>query len=799
MRPKSLKLDTIPAFDSDERRSSEMAARYARAAALTAPKLAATIPGIAVDGYWLDKTTFFFLAERMDPRLGRIMSYPTLAHCAENSFGEVIPLETLAALLTEKRGEAVGLEALSSASFDMLNRDLLGVSVGNYDYLVDVRERSVIEAEASSACPALYSPNQKYACFVRADNVWLRDRRTGVERELTQDGTTNYAYGQQPETSLAAVSYRKSPSLMGLWSSNSEWLLTHRIDERSVPELALVQHVPPTGGRPVLHRYKYAMPGDELPVTHIVAIHIPSGRLIEFEQFGAPTLGWSPFLWHTVWFGSGNAAYFVRVDRYFQQAELIRLDLESGVGRIVLRESTEDGYIDLHPILTVLPNIRMLERSKEVIWFSERDGFGHLYLYDVETGNLKNRITHGEWLVRDIVHVDESKREILFLAGGLDPAADPAQRSLCSIKFDGSGFERLCSHEGDIFVARTEPLPQDRPFCPSYAQPGVSPGEYYAVVRYSSVERGNFTRVLNLSTRQEFLLASAKPAPGDITPQRFTALAADNLTLLHGVLFFPSDFDETRCYPLIDFIYPGPQIAQQPQFFGSSTAAFARALAELGFVTMMLDTRGMPFRSRRVHQMGYGKLLEPQLSDHAAVVSGLAKRFSFIDADRIGIVGYSGGGFATARALCDYSHLFNVGVAACGNHDSRFYASLWSDKYRGRSEGRGDWADQATAAVAHKLKGKLLLISGDMDENVHVSQTLALVDALIRKNRIFDLLIVPNEGHLLLMTNGYVQRRVWDYFVQHLLGESPPVEFEIRFEPHELARSERNWRRAYLQ
>jgi dipeptidyl aminopeptidase/acylaminoacyl peptidase len=221
-------------------------------------------------------------------------------------------------------------------------------------------------------------------------------------------------------------------------------------------------------------------------------------------------------------------------------------------------------------------------------------------------------------------------------------------------------------------------------------------------------------------------------------------------------------------------------------------SAQARALAELGFVTIMLDSRGIPTGSRAVHQIGYPELLEPQLADHAAVVRQLCERHPFIDGQHIGMIGWSAGGFATARSLCDYGEIFKVGVAACGNHDSTYYSTVWSDKYRGPGD-REAWSRQANRAAAHKLAGKLLLISGDLDENVHMSHTLSLVDALIQANKDFDLLIVPNEAHYLMMSNGYAQRRAWDYFVRNMLGETPPPNFEIRFEPHELA----HWMKSY--
>jgi dipeptidyl aminopeptidase/acylaminoacyl peptidase len=258
-------------------------------------------------------------------------------------------------------------------------------------------------------------------------------------------------------------------------------------------------------------------------------------------------------------------------------------------------------------------------------------------------------------------------------------------------------------------------------------------------------------------------------------------------------MFLPDGFDSARRYPLVDHIYPGPQVAHKPQLYESLTAAMPMALSRIGFVVIMLDTRGVPTNSRRHHQAGYGHLLEPQLADHAAVIRQLCDRHSFLDRARVGVVGASGGGAAAARALFDYGDVYKVGVAICGNHDSSHYAAIWSDKYRGPGSPQA-WIDQSNAAAAHKLQGRLLLISGDMDENVHVSQTLALTDALIRAHKDFDLLIVPNAGHDVAMTNGYTQRRVWDYFVRYLLGAQPPENFALTFTSHELAQFTRRCR-----
>jgi fermentation-respiration switch protein FrsA (DUF1100 family) len=763
--------------------------RYARALCLTEPKIAAQTPGTAVEGYWVDERSFFFLKEDFDASIGRIASVPAMAHAETGRIEELMPLGALAELLSSHVNENVELATLCSVQFDMPERNALSVSFGGRDFLIDLRRREVTQMRASLELPALFSPDGRHACIVKGFDLWLRDRVTGAERALSTGGALHHSYGQQSETSLSAVSYRQRPSPVGLWSSDSQWFLTHRIDERAVPELPLVEHAPPGGGRPVLHRYKYPMPGDPLPVATFVAFHVASGRTVVFGDFLVPITAFSPFSSRRVWFNGADAACFVRLDRYCRHAELIRLDLNAGTGRVLLEERVGSGYIDLNPMFVGTPNVRTLVASDEVIWYSERDGWGHLYLYDAATGAVKNQITRGNWLVRDIVCVDELSRRILFLANGVDSDTDPARKVLCAVNLDGTGFEVLLSHDGDTHVPLTEPAgpDQDRAFRPANAHSGVCPSGRFAVVRFASVSRGNRTQIVDLQSDRAITLASALPKQDEAQPRHFTAFAADGNTRLHGVLFLPSDFDASQRYPLIDYIYPGPQVAHQAQSYRALNSAHALALAELGFITMMLDTRAMPIGSRVFHQMGYGTLLEPQLSDHAAVVRQLCERHAFIDRDRVGMLGHSGGGNATARALCDYADLFKVGVAACGNHDSNHFSALWSDKYRGPGAPER-WAAQANGAVAGKLVGKLLLIHGELDEAVHVSQTLGLVDALIRANRDFDLLIVPNEGHSVLMTNGYAIRRMWDYFVRHLLGATPPADFEIRFEPYEMER-----------
>jgi dipeptidyl-peptidase-4 len=778
---------------SDER-VDWLGQRYASAARLTGPRIAVELPGV-VDGYWVDDSLFFFLSETLDPKLGTVIDVPTLADVRTGEVEPVLPLSDLYELLAESTGQPFDTSALSSA--DMPNSRTLAVSTASHHVLIDRHTRQVTRIAVAEQAQSLYSPDQRNVCFIRDHDVWLKEASTGNCRPLTTDGAEHRAYGQLSQTALSAVSYRQQPYPVGLWSPDAQWLLTHRIDEAELPELPLVQHCPPGGGRPTLHRYKYPFPGEPLPRATMVAIHVATGRVVSCDEWPMLVMLFSPFFIHQAWFSGDHTCWFLRFERYCQRVELIRVDLQQGTASCVLSEAVASGYIDVHPMMARTPNVRTLTSTDEIIWFSERDGWGHLYLYDALTGELKNQMTRGPWLVRDIVHVDEERRRVLFLAGGMKSGRDPARRALCAINFDGSGLHVLIEGNGDIFVPRTEPcgMDQDRPFRPCYARTGVAPSGRHAVVQFTSVERGNRTEIVDLMTRRAIGIVSVTPARGRGACRTFTVPAADGKGHLHGVLFFPSHFDDRQQYPLVDYIYPGPHVAHQPQAYATMDSGHAAALAELGFITMMLDTRGMPLANREQNQAGYGSLVEPQLADHAAAVRHLCRYRSYLDAQRVGMIGYSSGGLATVRALCDYGDVFKVGVAACGNYDSMLYTASWSEKYCGKQPVPA----QAATAVAQQMNGKLLLMSGDMDENVHVSQTFALVSALIRANKDFELLIVPNEGHSVLTTSGYAQRRAWDFFVRHLLAAVPPANFLLHFETRELGRFWTKWLREVRQ
>jgi dipeptidyl aminopeptidase/acylaminoacyl peptidase len=395
-----------------------------------------------------------------------------------------------------------------------------------------------------------------------------------------------------------------------------------------------------------------------------------------------------------------------------------------------------------------------------------------LYYYD-DSGELHNQITQGEWSVRDIVRVDEHARRIYFMASGRE-GADPYQQSLYAIRFDGTGLQRLTPEQADH---KWVPAPGTSRFSPSgryfvdgYSRPDLPPTWVLrksdgALIR--ELERADISRLRE---------------GGYVPVEPFQVTAADGKTALYGNLFRPSTFDPSRRYPVIDASYPGPQTIRSGKSF--TTALFhrfeAQSLAELGFIVVTIDGRGTPNRSRAFLDYSYGRLDKASdLEDHIAGLRQLATRYPFLDLDHVGIDGVSAGGFLAALALLRHPGFYKVGVSAEGNHDPRGYLAAWGDTYIGPSAADA-YETSVTPQLAENLQGKLLLIHGELDDNVPPALTLRLADALIEANKDFDLIVLPNADHTAYFTSPYLIRRKWDYFVRHLLGAEPPVNYSIR-------------------
>jgi dipeptidyl aminopeptidase/acylaminoacyl peptidase len=658
---------------------------------------------------------------------------------------------------------------------------------------------------AATLTHGLISPDGRWAVSGRESNLILRAMDSGEERALTEDGEPSYAYGKSPDSNTFAVTARVAGiplPPMAIWSRDSRRLLTARLDERRVKELHLLQSAPPDGSaRPVLHTYRYAMAADEqIPHAELLVFDVETGGRVDADWPPIPAPLLSPIeLQHAWWNEDGTRVYFIDLARGCQSCHLCELEVATGAVRPLLEERS-DTYLELNPSTWAQPNVRILGGGKEILWFSERDGWGHLYLHDGQTGKLRSRVTQGEWLVRDIIRVDEEARRVYFTACGREPDRDPCNRHLYGVNLDGSGLTLLTPEDADHQVS-TPPASEIvtlaemalRGGTPSVS--GFSPSGRYFVDTWSRMDTPSVSLLRSADGTLVCTLETADVqdalGAGWCWPEPFRVKARDGETDLYGAIYRPSPIDPEQRYPVIDMIYPGPQVLRTPKRSFPTDPVEAihytlpQTLAQLGFVVVTIDGMSTPFRSKAFHDFAYGRMEDAGgLEDHLAGLRQLAASHSYLDLDRVGITGHSGGGFASTRAILTYPDFYKVAVSSAGNHDQLGYMSYWGEKYQGlprtADDVEGVYGDQINARLAENLQGKLLLITGDMDDNVHPALTLQVANALIAANKDFDLMLLPNRNHQTSFRDPYVLRRLWDYFVRHLLGVEPPAGYRIR-------------------
>ena len=609
------------------------------------------------------------------------------------------------------------------------------------------------------------SPDGKRTAFIRAYNLWVREVTTGKETQLTTDGVKDFGYA----TNNAGWTKNDSPVLM--WSPDSKKIATFQHDGRGVGEMYLVNT---QVGHPKLEAWKYPLPGDaKIFMIERIVIDVEAAKVTRLKMSADPHR--STLCDHIVcggtwadvqWSDDSRQLAFVSTSRDHREEKLRIANPETGEVRDVMEEKVATFFESGNGKV----NWRYLAASNEILWFSERDNWGQLYLYDATTGKLKNQITTGEGNVTQLLRVDEKNRLLYFLGVGKEKGRDPYFRHFYRIGFDGKGLKLLTPEDADHDIALA---PSGGFFTDSYSKPDVPP---IAVLRDAD---GKQVLTLEKADISRLLATGWKP------PQPITVKARDGVTDLHGLMFVPTKLDTGKKYPIINNIYPGPQTGSvRGRSF--SAGGDQQALAELGFVVVQIDGMGTPWRSKKFHEGYYGDMGDNTLPDQVTGMKQLAQRYSWIDIDRAGIYGHSGGGNATAAALFRHPDFFKVGVAQAGNHDNRVYEDDWAEKWQGllvaKPDGSSNYDDQANQNHAKNLKGKLLLAHGTMDNNVPPYSTLLVVNELIKANKDFDLILFPNRAHG-FGNEPYMVRRRWDYFVKHLLGAEPPREFELKPPP----------------
>lgn len=650
---------------------------------------------------------------------------------------------------------------------------VLKLDIGTAKWRCELAGYTCAERDASGEFgPAeLASPDGTRALFTRDHNLWVRAAGEEDGVQLTDDGEPYWDYGSAPEGNTSAVTIRRfgiGVPPAALWSPEGRYVATHQLDQRGVLEMHLVQGAPEDGSkRPRHHAYRYALPGDSIiPMAHMVIVDTEMGAVTRLNADPLNSIFQSPFTFQNVWWAEdGSALYALRFTRGQKAVSLEAADPATGEVRTIIEESCAT-YCEATPSLASRPNVRVLGGG-EVVWWSERDGWGHLYLYDGATGELKRQLTSGPWLVRQILHVDEGARTVWFTASGRE-GGDPYYMHLYSVGLDGGPVRRLTPEDSHHLVT-------------------ASPGGAWFVDTYGRIDTAPVTVLRDADGAVVMTLEAGSldglEALGWSPPEMVVTKARDGVTDLYGLIVRPTGFDPDAVYPVIDYVYPGPQTAWVPKSIADPLSRVlwdAQATAELGAVVVVLDGFGKPLRSKAFHNVSYGNLQDAGgLADHVTSMKQLAASRPWMDLGRVGVYGFSGGGYMSTHAILTQPDFYKVAVSGAGNHDQRGYIALWGELYHGLMDADGaNYIQQANTTHAANLKGKLLLIHGEMDDNVSPALTMQVVDALIKANRTFDMLILPNLNHGAGGDPYYIRRR-WDYFVEHLIGAEPPADYRV--------------------
>ncbi|ONI88292.1 S9 family peptidase [Actinosynnema sp. ALI-1.44] len=611
------------------------------------------------------------------------------------------------------------------------------------------------------------SPDGTHTVYTRDNNIWLRTLEDGTERVLTTDGVVDHDYGTGPDWLHYSTVIRKLglPSMpaVAAWSPDSTRVLTHRTDQRGVRTTHLVDPRPDDGGPPVWHVQRNAFPGDEkLTMAELVVLDVRTGDVVAAQADPLPMSLMSPVTTASAWWSADSSAvYFLGQPRDQRTIQLNRLDPATGEVTAIL---TESGPTRLEANQFTggenlqYPLVKVLSGGAEVIWFSQRDGWGHLYLYDANTGEPRRQLTSGEFLVRDILRVDEKRRLVYLTVCGL-VAEDPLRRSICRVSLDDGGLTRLVDDDLDhaVVVAPNRAYFLDTASTTQHL-PVVTARDWGGNVLVE-LERADITRLTAL---------------GWTPPEHFWVKGADGQTDIHGVLYKPHGFDPRESYPVVDHVYPGPQTNRVGPVFHDVFSSAAESVAALGFVVVAIDGRGTPGRSKAFHDASYGNLADGGgLADHVTAIRQLAATRPWMDLDRVGVFGESAGGQAALRAILDYGDFYRVCSANCGSHDIRSCFAQWAEAYEGPA-GETDYGMAANENVTHKLQGKLQLIHGGMDTNVNIVNTMRVVDSLIAADKDFDLVVIPRAEHTYFGYDHYLFQRRWDFLVRELMGAQPP-------------------------
>ncbi len=745
------------------------AADYERAAKMLGDRTGPLVDGAVRGVEWLGDDAVAYVLH--DAKGDHYLRFDLAAGKAVPAFDA----ESLAAAIrkADPKGKPVDAAKLPVGKLKRNDDGSLSVSARGKDYRCDARQCVAVAKKKADAGkpgsePGAVSPDGKSEAFIRDWNLWLRDVASGKETRLTADGAVDYGYATDN------AGWKHTDNAIVVWSPDSRKIATFQQDQRKTSTMTLVGT---NVGAPKVERWKYPFAGDK-DVTMIERVVIDlAGDKPQVVRLQMPPDqhrstcsddivcddGWEDVQWAQ----DGKTLAFVSTDRGHKSATLRVADAATGAVRDVYEEKVATQYQSAPALASV--NWRYLPESNEFIWFSQKSDWGHLYLHDLASGKLKRQITSGDWNVTEIAHVDPTTRTLWFRGVGREPGEDPYFVHYYKVGLDGGDVQPLTPENGTHTVT-------------------VAKDGKHFVDSWSTTTAPPVTVLRDADGKQVAELARADvarlKAAGWVAPEDIKVKARDGKTDLYGLMFKPSNFDAAKKYPVVLYIYPGPQVGSVGRRGFAPSRADHQALAELGFVVVAIDGMGTPLRSKSFQDAWYGNMVDNTLPDQIAGLKELAARYPWFDISRLGIWGHSGGGNATATAMFNYPDFFKVGISESGNHDNLTYEDDWAERYHGlmkkHEDGTSNYTGQDNAATAKNLKGKLFLIHGMMDDNVPPQSTLLVVDALMKANKDFDLLMLPQARHGYGKDGYYVMRRRWDYFVKNLLGAQPPAQFELK-------------------
>jgi dipeptidyl-peptidase 4 len=768
-----------------------MAERYARAARLLDPMVGGLLRNADVVPAWIGESDRFWYQRDVDGGHDYVVVDASTG-AARPAFDHV----AMARSLGDAAGRTIDPLELPLAAMVLREADL-EVTVDGTRLVCDLggREcRSVPTPDPDLA----WSPDGRWAVASRDGDLWLHAAQAEPVR-LTDDGSADDGYGIYYDNWKAGFvpRLREGPqSPMGVeWAPDGSRFVVPRIDQRHVAPYPLLDSVPAGGGlRPQVHLPRLPLIGEAEATIRWYVVDVPSGerRLVDLPYDDLLDLQQDMTALRATWFTSdGSHLHAAAFGKDMRSAFLFDLDLATGAVRTVIEERG-DPRVDLHSSTYNPPNVRVLGDGREVVWFSQRSGWGHLYLYDGD-GRLLRPLTSGDWLVRDIVHVDETRRQV-FVTGSGREGGNPYYRHLYRVGMDDGTVHLLSPEPEDVLV--TSPYNDVLALEGGHAYRPVSPSSRFVVYSASPLRRGGTSVVRSaddgrLVATFEQSDVSALLAAGYRPPEEFVAVAADGVTPLHGVLYLPADLDPAGSYPIVDCEYASPLTATVPRNMVRAVSAVAApapgALASLGFAVVVVDARGTTFRDREFSFANFGRLGVCGIDDHVAAIRQLAERHPFLDLSRVGIYGRSYGGWSAIRAMLEFPDVFTVGVAGApiGSLQAH-YADYHQYTYQGRprySDGTDrrptplavpeNWADADSEAQAARLAGKLQITVAELDENAVPGSVMRFLDALIRADKDVDLVYLPSTNHF-FRHHRYATRRMTDFLVRHLLGVEPP-------------------------